>query len=263
MMDSQIATASNLDLLRQAVARPTEEVWEYDRLEIPFETELYKYLHSQYGDISTLEKLFHFSLEASSTLGSWCSDWVWSYGLSEAALPKLEARTSRQFMHNMPMVSSENPDSEVQRIKKIGEYVKNHDFEDPATRLDLLSPKVRRLHAELLARFEEDPDSKCIVFTEKRHTARVLKDLFVRIGSRRIRPGLLIGVRSGNKNVGTEVSFREQFMNVLAFRKGDLNCLVSPLHFSSHMHSNITVRNLCCRGGPRYLRLQSHSEVRY
>lgn len=227
MMDSQIATASNLALLRQAVARPTEDLWEYDRLGLPFETELYKYLHRQYGDISTLDKLFKFSLEASSTLGSWCSDWVWSYGLSEEALPKLEARTSRKLMRNMPMVSSDNPEAEVQRIKAIGEYVKTFQFEDPAARPDLLSPKVRLLHAELLARFENDPDSKCIVFTEKRHTARVLRDLFVKIGSRRLRPGLLVGVRSGNKNIGTEISYRKQYMNVSAFRKGDLNCLVS------------------------------------
>lgn len=224
MLDSQISTTSDLALLRQSVARPSEEVWEYERLDAPFETDLYKHLYSHFGDLKTLEKPFHFALEASSVLGRWCSDWIWSYSLSEEALPKLEAKTSKGLMRNMPMLSSEHPEADIQRIKAAREVVKNHNFGHPDDRPDLLSPKVRLLHTELLKQFERDPETKCIVFTQKRHTARILRDLFAELGSTNLRPGLLIGVGSG-KSTGLDVSFREQFMNVLAFRKGELNCL--------------------------------------
>ncbi|EFR03219.1 hypothetical protein MGYG_06219 [Nannizzia gypsea CBS 118893] len=223
MLDSQIATASNPSLLRQSVARPIEEVWEYDRLEAPFETPLYTQLREKFGDIKVLEKIFKFSRETSSNLGSWCSDWIWSYCLSEETLPKLEARSNRPLMKNLANHSS--GDTEAERIRDAGAIIKDHEFGDPIANPKLLSPKVLLLRDELLRRFKENPDTRCIVFTAQRHTARILRDLFQKIRSQYIRPNLLVGVRSGGDKIGLDISFREQFLNVIAFRKGEINCL--------------------------------------
>ncbi|KAK2843923.1 Dicer-like protein 1 [Arthroderma sp. PD_2] len=223
MLDSQIATASNLSLLRQSVARPTEETWEYDGVESPFKTPLHILLHQQFGDIKVLEKIFRFSYEASSALGSWCSDWVWSYCLSEETLPKLEARSRRPLMRNLP--SEPSRDTEAERIRAAGALISNHDFGDPVAHPELLSHKVRVLQSELLRRFKENPDTRCIVFTAQRHTARILRDLFKSVAPQYIRPNLLVGVRSGGDRCGSDISFREQFLNVIAFRKGEINCL--------------------------------------
>ena len=225
LFDSQIATASDPQLLRQSVVKPTEETWHYDRLCPPFETELYKELHSRFGDVSTLDRLFRFAHKTSSTLGAWCSDWIWSYCLAEDMLPQIEARASRKLMKNMPLASTDHPNSEVQRIRAAGECVRAHEFEDPRDKPNLLSPKVRRLHHELSRYFERHTDTKCIVFTNKRHTARILSDLFSRIRTPHLRPGWLTGVRAGDHE-GTKLTFRDQLMTLIAFRKGELNCLV-------------------------------------
>jgi endoribonuclease Dicer len=228
MLDAQIATASNVKLLREAVARPTEEAWAYDRLNKPCETELYRDLHSRFGQVAALEKLFRFSHQASSDLGPWCSDWVWSYALAEDVLPQVEARASRGLMKNMPMISPKGGNSLAQRIRKAGDMIKAHNFEDPRDSPHLLSSKVRLLHHELSKYFERHTDTKCIVFTAQRHTARILSDLFTRIRTPHLRPGYLIGVRARD-NEGTNTTHRQQLMTLINFRKGELNCLVSAL----------------------------------
>lgn len=225
LLDSQIATASNLQLLRQTVAKPTEQSWIHDRLDLAFETELHKKLKTRFGDIPAFERLFRFTHDASSTLGAWCSDWLWSYGLAEDILPQVEARTARDLMKNMPMLSTERSDSEIKRIQAAGELVKAHRFIEPRPNRNFLSPKVKLLYDELSKYFERHTDTKCIVFTAQRHTARILADLFSRIRTPHLRPGWLIGVRSRDSE-GIRVSHRQQFMTLLAFRKGELNCLV-------------------------------------
>ena len=226
LLDAEIATATNLNLLRQSVARPTEEAWLYDRLDSPLETDLHRELRSRFGDIPAFDRLFRFSLEASSTLGAWCSDWIWSYGLAEDVLPQVEARATRNLMKNMPAISTERSDSEIQRIRAAGELIKSHRFiQEPKLTENLFSPKVRLLYQRLSMYFERHTDTKCIVFTAQRHTARILGDLFRRMRPKHLRPGWLIGVRSHDSE-GMKVSHRQQFLTLLAFRKGDLNCLV-------------------------------------
>ena len=225
LLDSQIATTSNLALLRQSVAHPKEQVWTYERLSPPAETELLRDLKSRFGDISILEKLFRFAHDASSELGRWCSDWVWSYGLSEEVLPKLEGRVDRIYLREGQKRSSSASQNEIQRIRDAREMVRNHEFLEPSDSLDHLSSKVLLLHQELSRYFERPTDTKCIVFTKQRHTARLLGDLFARIGSKHLRTGILIGVRADDTG-GMNLSFRQQILSLMKFRNGELNCLV-------------------------------------
>ncbi|EEP80389.1 predicted protein [Uncinocarpus reesii 1704] len=128
-------------------------------------------------------------------------------------------------MGNLPLAKISKPEAEIQRLRAAGEVLRSHRFENPNGRPELLSPKVRRLHQELSKYFERHTDTKCIVFTEKRHTARILSDLFAKIGTEYLRPGLLIGVRS-DPSGATNVSFRQQILEVVKFRNGEVNCLV-------------------------------------
>jgi endoribonuclease Dicer len=250
LLDSQIATASDLALLRKSVARPREQVWTYDKLKQPFETELYRELKSRFGDIAILEKLFRFAYDASSNLGAWCSDLVWSYGLSEVVLPKLEGRVDRSYLSGKHQRSNPGAQDEIRKLRNAREVIQNHRFSDLNDLPQQLSSKVLLLFQKLSKYYETPTDTKCIVFTDQRHTARLLGDLFARIGSQHLRTGVLIGVRSSDYG-GMNISFREQILTLMRFRNGELNCLVSLPHTFNWYTWTLTWLVCDIRGGRR------------
>ncbi|OJD12301.1 hypothetical protein AJ78_07077 [Emergomyces pasteurianus Ep9510] len=225
LLDSRIATASNLNALRQAIARPSEQIWVYDKLDPPSETDLYKRMQSRFGSIRKLETIFSFSLEASSTLGTWCSDWLWKFALDDAELPKLEGIISRSYMQTRSGNHTQGVDEIIGLLREAGQCIKSHTFHAPVDCPEHLSSKVRLLRHELSLYFERHTDTKCIVFVQKRHTAMLLAELFSRIGTQFMRTGILIGVRQDEVGV-KKFSFRQQFLTLLKFRKGEVNCLV-------------------------------------
>jgi endoribonuclease Dicer len=224
LLDSQIATTSNLTLLRQVVSRPTEQVWTYPRLDPPCKTALYECMESRFGDMGCLAKIFKFALNASPELGEWCSDRVWTYALAEEVLPKLQGSVSRVLNRSIQNGSMERVEKEINRLKEACEVVatyrlRNHDISRQ------LSPKVQLLREELSKQFQSAENTKCIVFTKQRHTARLLGDLFTSLDLPNLRPGILIGVRSGD-DAGMNTTYHQQFKTMMRFRKGELNCLV-------------------------------------
>lgn len=223
LLDCRICTTSNLMLLQKTVSRPTEQTWEYPMLGAPFKTELYESLHSRFCDIATLEKTFRFAWDASSELGGWCSDRVWHYVLAEEVLPRIEGSVSRAIEQSLCTRRSAKIEAETQRLREASELVMKYKILSPHSP-NQMSPKVSRLCEGLTTYFERPTDTKCIVFTRQRHTARLLGDLFMHLGIRNLRPGVLIGVRSGD-DAGMNTSFRQQFVTLANFRTGEINCL--------------------------------------
>lgn len=225
LLHSQIATASDLALLRQFVNRPAEEVWTYDSLPTAFETPLYQELNMLFGDMWDLRKLFRFAKEATSTLGSWCSDFVWSQGLEEEQARKLQARVERKLQEGSKPTALIDEDNE--RIETAKELVKHHKFEELESTTRHLSSKVLLLLERLNRYFEMPTGTKCIVFVKERHTARILKTIFERIGTEFLHPGVLIGIRKTEPGDMSQ-SVRDQTLTILNFRTRKLNCLVGP-----------------------------------
>ncbi|THC97875.1 hypothetical protein EYZ11_002626 [Aspergillus tanneri] len=223
LLDSKIATTSNPTLLRQVVSRPMEKVWTYDKLEMPFATTLYKALEDRFGDMGSLESTFRFARQASSELGRWCSDRVWMHALADDVLPKLESNVSKLLSDNSGQIP-ESAYKEIFRIKEASDIVKKHVFGRP-DRPGELSPKVQLLCDELRKCFGCPMETKCIVFTKKRYTAKMLFELFTQLEIPSLRPGVLIGVRC-NDAAGMNVTFRQQFLALVKFRNGEINCLV-------------------------------------
>lgn len=224
MLDSTIATTSNFTLLRQFVSRPVEVVWEYDKLKSPFATELYKSMKKDFGDIGSLEGVFRSAWTASSELGSWCSDRIWIHALGEDVIPRLEGKITKCLSPYTSSQISENANAEIARVREASDIVSRYSFSNPNTPGEL-SPKVQLLRKELSNRFCHSTDSKCIVFTQKRYTAKILHELFTALDIPFLRPGVLVGVRSGDI-MGMNSSFRQQFVSLIKFRKGEINCLV-------------------------------------
>ena len=168
--------------------------------------------------------MFRFTLQASSELGPCCADRAWAHALADDVLPKLEGNVRKLAQSISPQIP-ECALREISRIQEASDIVKNHSLNSPNGPGEL-SPKVQLLRQKLTKYFEHTTETKCIIFTQKRYTAKMLFDLFSTLEIPHLRPGVLIGVRSGDI-VGMNVSFRQQFLALVKFRSGEINCLVS------------------------------------
>ena len=184
---------------------------------------LYKTMEDRFGDMAALEKIFRFARLASSDLGKWCSDQAWIHALTDDVLPKLENTVNKLLQSGSSSQIPETAYKEISRIKEASDIVKKHTFGNPSFPGEL-SPKVQLLCDELKACFGSSAETKCIVFTNKRYTAKMLFELFTKLEIPFIRPGVLIGVRSGDV-AGMNVTFRQQFLALVKFRSGEINCL--------------------------------------
>ena len=227
LLHCRIATTSDLALLQESVHRPDEQIAAYDQLQEPFQTPLYTLMNETFGDLEILDKPFVSALEASSELGAWCADQIWyfTFGLDDDQ--KLESKMERDFLAKKPQVEPLAVlDGNTALLRRARDVVKLHHFEEPRPVSSHLSSKVLTLYTYLRQVFERPTDSKLIVFVQKRHTARVLDDLFGRptMSTPHMRTGALMGTRKGG--VGdTNVSFRQQVLTLTRFRKGLINCL--------------------------------------
>ena len=226
VLNCQIATASDLALLRNAVSRPKESVAEYDHLSRPYDTPLCAKLRSEFGDLEALSKIFSFAREATAQLGEWCADELWRFALAEKESEKVERKMERLFLGDQGNRPMGLLDSELVRLRKAKDIVQQWTFRPPTVKGNDISPKVLLLLRYLALTFEKPTDTKCIIFVKRRSTARLLRSLLNHLGTLYLRPETLTG--SGDGAVGdVRMSFREQILTLLKFRKGEVNCLIA------------------------------------
>lgn len=211
-------------MLRRFVSKPTEETWTYRKLDEPFATELYRAMKSKFGNIKALGSVFRFALNATSELGRWCADQVWTQVLADDVLPKLEGIVSRDCNAESQKQTTEEVQLDIMKVKEAYEIVKAHKQEQPLNP-GQLSPKVELFLDQLRKHFRESMNKKCIVFTKRRNTAKVLLRLCETLEIPNLRPGILVGVR--NSDITGSITFRHQFLVLVKFRQGEVNCLVS------------------------------------
>lgn len=226
LLHCQIATTFDLALLRRTVYRPDEQVASYSPLGSQFETPLYRRLRMQFGQLSALSKFFRHAKEASSELGAWCADQIWSFLLLEEEGRRLECRVERDFLTLKNKVEpSEKLDADIAQLRRAIEMIKEHSFREPMITSDDLSSKVIILVSYLKESFKQSTDNKCIVFVQRRYTARLLGELFNRLAIPNIQVGTLLGARQGEPG-DLNISYKQQMVTLAKFRKGKLNCLV-------------------------------------
>lgn len=171
-------------------------------------------MKENFGDLKALEPVFRSTLNASSELGIWCADKIWAKALADDIIPKLEGTMNRESSQGL---------SDTQRVKAVCQTVKEHPFQQPLEP-GQLSSKVELLLAILTHHFSQSKEKKCIVFTARRNTAKILMQLCDELEIPNVRPGLLVGVR--NSDFTGSTTFRQQFLALVKFRKGEINCLV-------------------------------------
>lgn len=224
MLHCQIATTADLALLRTSVSRPNESIAEYQTLLAPYETDLCREMRTRYGDMESLAKIFKHAKEAASELGEWCADQVLFYAFGEKQSNKLERKVEKEYIKNQDTRPIEMLDQEMNRLHDVQDMVSSWKCVEPTKRPNGLSPKVLVLRQYLELIFERPTDARCIVFVDKRYSARLLSELFAQIGSPHLRPGKLVGARNGQSD-DADSSVRQQILTLNKFRKGLLNCL--------------------------------------
>ena len=255
MLHSQIATTSDLSLLRMSVSRPNEKLATYKRLAYAYDTPLCTSLRAKFGDLEALSKTFKNAREATSQLGEWCADHLWRFVLEEEQAVKVERKMERKFNRDSGNRPMEMLDSELSRLREAKEVVEKWIFASPDACGNSMSPKVLLLHQYLGLIFEKPSDAKCIIFVKHRYTARLLAQLLSQTGTPNLHPDVLIGSRTGE--VGDiSFSFRQQVLTLMKFRKGDVNCLVCCPASSAKSIIDKLDCNFHSRRGSRHSRLQ-------
>ncbi|KAF7716635.1 Uncharacterized protein PECH_006474 [Penicillium ucsense] len=222
LLNSRIATTADLAGLREVVNKPIEETWTFPKLDPPYATKMYSQLKRSFGKIKSLEPVFRFAWAASSELGEWCADQIWRRALREDVIPHLESSMESHAALNSPDQAQKEREQELSAAQEAYEMVQSYKLQDP-TAPNQLSSKVKLLIERLTLHFSESSENKCIVFTERRNTAKTLLHLCERLSLKNLRPGILIGSR--NSDITGNVTFRNQFEVTSHFQDGKVNCL--------------------------------------
>lgn len=225
LLDSKIATTSDMSLTN-AIKKPTEEVLRYDTLpQAGFDTALLQAIRARYGDVSDFTKIFTRATDIARHLGSWCADCYLLDTFSDDKCKKFKVAAEQKFHARNAGQEVLELDETLKVIDAAVHFAQERrgvlDGEITKTRV---STKVLELYLYLSEQFARPSNNRCIVFVDRRYTARLLNSLFQRLRTPHIRSTFLTG--SGNSGQDEDsFSFRQQVMVLLKFRKGDLNCL--------------------------------------
>lgn len=209
-----------MNSLRQTVNKPHEVTWQYSKLSPPFETKIYTQLQEKFGKVKALQRVFRFAWIASSELGEWCAGQVWIQALREDVIPHLASSTSKNLQGDS--FGNEGTQKDLTSAREACEMARKHEFQHPSAD-GQLSSKVRVLIENLSLHFGKSDNKKCIIFTQRRNTARVLLRLCEAMNIPNLRPGILIGVRKSD--ITGNVTLHRQFEVRSQFQDGTVNCL--------------------------------------
>lgn len=229
LLNSRIATAKNPDALRGRLSSTGTEVSTYPaRLQRPQRSALHQELFTRYADFGPITRLFPLADDCRHALGSWCGDRYWSFAFSDAQAKRREAKLDRKLNKGGQKngKSSVIIDQELARLQEAHEYVQNHELDELEFEVPYLSHRVLALRVKLQEHFERPTDHKCLVFVERKATARLLHDVVVRMGNPNLQSGFLTGTSSGNHD-SASISPRQQAVTMMEFRDGTINCLAS------------------------------------
>jgi endoribonuclease Dicer len=239
---SEIATISEEMLSRDGLKPRHQEIRiMYPRLGDEFETPLFQKIIPQVRYNENFKNILAKAKRASRELGPWCADRFWQLALTNDEVARLTAKSERSTKGVYHSVRTGLDPGAA--IKQVSEILEKHKFPVPEPNMAFLSAKVLRLREVLSDYFMEDSSNRCIVFVEQRTTARILEDVFqqpyvklphLRVAALVIFPILTLRFQETNiPQVGSQesgpssMSFRDQIMNIIKFKRGQYNCLFS------------------------------------
>lgn len=223
LLHAKIATATESMLASNNITKPDEEVVFYSPLRNKFETALQKELKTRYGHIDSFQKFFDNAQMHAVELGRWASDMYWTFAFAEEQARKLQIREEFRFNKTLQRGQVNVINAKLKILEEAATFIQGFDSRSPSLSLDDVSSKVLELHKWLSLYYERSDEALCLVFVQKRQTARLLKTLFEHIGGPNLRCDVLVGVNvlPGECNV----TLRSQILTLQKFRRRELNCL--------------------------------------
>ncbi|KAF2396627.1 dicer-like protein 1 [Trichodelitschia bisporula] len=221
LLDSRIATTPIADTWRN---RCQDFVAAYEASTKSPKSTLFKEIESRFAHLDIIRRYAGIALETSESLGTWASDFYWSFALDEDEARKAEMEMERMYSANDKVHQTEKFDAHVAKLRETAGFISQWEFKKcPEVGTPDLSSKVTILYKLLEEHFASSANSRCIVFVERRHTARLLHAIFERLDLPNVRVGVLTG--TGKRLGELSITFREQIMTLIQFKKGTLNCI--------------------------------------
>ncbi len=222
LLHSKVVTTSDASLLHFA-HKPTDEAWVYERSGLKIFTNLYQKLVPAKALIPELSAEFQAAVEASSELGTWFADRALTYTMgtsrheSGGVVTKFELSNVYANMRSL-----EDKTAAIDCLKQLVKSTQQHHLDPLVAKSPDMSPKVQSLYRKLAAQFARHPDTKAMVFVQRRYTAVLLCDGILRMGLPNIRPQYLTGGghrgnerTTGKKQEETMRHFHAGLVNVL------------------------------------------------
>ncbi|KAK4146843.1 dicer-like protein 1 [Dichotomopilus funicola] len=226
LLHSQIATVADPAALQNSSSRIKREVMvEYARRPPNWETELNQAIGKLVGEFRVFQKPLAFTTRAAAELGPWCADRYWQLYFEDEDSIRHESKAEREILRQSAY--SMGMSEKIDKVKEAHGLVKQHQFARPS--LEQLSHKVRMLLKILRDQFSSvDHDRRCIVFVMQRNVATLLVDLLKQPEMRipGLEPGVLVGGgRPEGSHDGSKVTYRDQVLTIVKFKRGEINCV--------------------------------------
>ncbi|KAI9713595.1 MAG: Dicer-like protein 1 [Bogoriella megaspora] len=227
LLDSRIATVSDLNKVRQCISTPEELVLEYEPIGPPFETILHQLLVREFGDLAILENVFDSSKHMAPELGSWCATAYLGFAFEESKLHRLSKQAERPEFGRVDSYD----ESEVETgLRAAATLVKQYPIQDPqlAAKSSDLSSKVKSFVTALQDEYKYPTHARCIVFVDRRKTAYALEHLlsYSHICGPYLKAASFVGTASSVYEA-SPFSTRKQVLTMAKFRTGEINCLIA------------------------------------
>ncbi|PHH69497.1 hypothetical protein CDD80_6695 [Ophiocordyceps camponoti-rufipedis] len=219
MLCSEIATVSDDTLMHGQTTRRQVELEEYyDKLMPPdlAKTLLWDKIEELMRDDYGYQAHLKSTLEAASSLGSWCADRYWELLVTDAEIAK---RTGQAYAEG-------EADQMANKMRQLRQLIQENATKPQGSLVDDdFSPKFRSLHACLEEAFLRQKTRRCIVFVRERHTAFLLTEALQRTNRRIVGLSASYAVGSQAMSGIVTMSFRDQVLALQRFRRGETNCL--------------------------------------
>lgn len=226
-LHSKIITTPTMSLLEHAPRAENEE-WTYDRPRKAVDTQLTQEV-KRTCNIEELRQPLQFAHDATSVLGSWAADQMWSYIFSAKDAISLVKRHEQSEAYQQ-IEKTEEREQRIRSLEKMAVVVQKLDakgkFGKPDLDSGVLSTKVVVLVRQLQRRYSQNSALRTIVFVEQRRTAELLADCFAKLQLVNLRPGVLLGANRSSRSYGPQSSLYNKQQTVMEhFRNGWINCM--------------------------------------